>query len=250
MNAIEFGKFLASMRNEKKLTQEELAEKLFIDKRKVSRWECGMSIPDFETITKLCDILDVTPYEFSICKRLEKEKLSKKVINKFKNIKSFKNYKLKKQLLIALSILLGIFFILTTIYTIKYYGKVEIYEFRSLDDKYTIQGNYIQTNNYALYNINNITVKNNKKNIKYSFNDCIYEIYNKNTRILTFSEFGNTANKQDVNNQINFYYSNTSINHYYGKELTFKIKCSSDTVESKIYEIIFKLFKKYDNKLF
>ena len=62
MNPIELGKFIAKLRNEKKLTQEELAEKLYIDKRKISRWECGNSIPDFDMLIKLSEILDVSLY--------------------------------------------------------------------------------------------------------------------------------------------------------------------------------------------
>ena len=86
MNSIELGKFLANLRNEKGLTQQELADKLYIDKRKVSRWECGTSIPEFDILIKLSEILDVSLYELSICKRLNKEKLSTKTINKFKSI--------------------------------------------------------------------------------------------------------------------------------------------------------------------
>ena len=66
MNPIELGKFIASLRAEKNLTQEELAEILFIDKRKVSRWECGTSTPEFDMLIKLSEILDVLLYELSM----------------------------------------------------------------------------------------------------------------------------------------------------------------------------------------
>lgn len=250
MNAIEFGKFLASIRNEKKLTQEELADKLFIDKRKISRWECGMSIPDFETIIKLCEILNVTPYEFSICKRLEKEKLSKKIINKFKTIKDFKKYKLKKKIILILSTILGIFFIFTAIYTFLYYGKVEIYEFRSLDENYVLNGTYVQTNKYSLYNISNVYFKNDIYETIYNFRKCKYEIYNNDIRLLEFTEENVDVNKKENNDLKAFYYGNISINNYANKNLTFKISCTKNNRQLKKYFINFRFIKKYDNKLF
>lgn len=249
MSPIEFGKFLATLRNEKELTQEELAEKLFIDKRKVSRWECGMSIPDFETIVKLCEILDVTPYEFSICQKLEKEKLSKKIINKFKSLKSFKRYKLKKKILIILAIIIGIFFVFTAIYTILYYGKVEIYEFKSFDKKYFLHGTYTQTNNYTSYIINNIGFEHNIKSTN-SFTKCTGEIYYNDMRLLAFKPNNFITNDENMSNLNLFYYGNLSITKYVDNVLTLQITCSQNNTELEKYLIPFKLFKKYDNKLF
>lgn len=250
MDAIKFGKFLASLRNEKKLTQEELAEKLFIDKRKISRWECGMSIPDFETVIKLSEILDVTPYEFSICKRLEKEGVSKKAINKFKSIKDFKKYKLKKKILIILSILLGIFFLLTTIYTIKFYGKVEIYEFVSLDEQYTLGGTYINTNDYAQYSINNIVANKTNHSLLNNLSECEFGIYDGDFRILNFKYENNGTNNEHSKNPNLFYYGKIPMGKYIDKKLFFKIICSKGDNQHAEYSMIFKLIKKYDNKLF
>ena len=250
MNAIKIGKFLASIRNEKRLTQEELAEKLYIDKRKISRWECGMSIPDLETVAKLCEILDVTPYEFITCKRLEKEKLTKKVINKFKSIKDFKKYKLKKKISTILSIILGVFFILTTIYTIKYYGKVEIYEFKSLDDNYDLSGAYAQTSTYSLYTINGISLNSNYRiNADYFF-DCKTEIYYNDLKLLEFNELNKRTNNKNVSAHELLYHGNISINQYANKNLTFKATCSNGYPDKQQYLINFTLIKKYDNRLF
>ncbi len=180
MNSIELGKFIATLRNEKNLTQEELAEKLFIDKRKVSRWECGTSIPDFDMLIKLSEILDVSLYELSICKRIENEKLKRKLINRFKNIKDLKKYNLKKKLLLILYILLGIFFSITTIYTIYNYNTVEIYELVSLDENFYIEGNYIRAREYYYFNIakiSNFKINTNNYNIK-------LEIFDDNNRII------------------------------------------------------------------
>lgn len=59
----EFGSFLAELRKEKGLTQKELAEKLFVSDKAVSKWETGGSIPDVALLMPLSRLLDVTVTE-------------------------------------------------------------------------------------------------------------------------------------------------------------------------------------------
>ena len=49
------GYFLKQLRNEKKLTQEQLAEKFQITSRTVSRWETGSNMPDISMLLELAD---------------------------------------------------------------------------------------------------------------------------------------------------------------------------------------------------
>lgn len=67
----DFGCFLAELRKEKGITQKELAEKLFVSDKAVSKWECGLSMPDITLLVPLSKILDVTVTELLECKRLE-----------------------------------------------------------------------------------------------------------------------------------------------------------------------------------
>lgn len=60
MNQIKIGKFIADCRKEKSLTQSQLAEKLNITDRAVSKWETGRAMPDSSLMLELCDILDIT----------------------------------------------------------------------------------------------------------------------------------------------------------------------------------------------
>lgn len=55
-----FGEFVASLRKEKQLTQKQLAEKLFISDKAVSKWERGLSLPDISLLAPLTDQLGVT----------------------------------------------------------------------------------------------------------------------------------------------------------------------------------------------
>ena len=60
MDQIKIGKFIAERRKMKSLTQAQLAEKLNITDRAVSKWENGRSLPDSSIMLELCDILEIT----------------------------------------------------------------------------------------------------------------------------------------------------------------------------------------------
>ena len=60
MDQIKIGKFISERRKEKRLTQSELAEKLDVTDRAVSKWENGNCIPDASNIQELCKILNIT----------------------------------------------------------------------------------------------------------------------------------------------------------------------------------------------
>lgn len=47
-------------REEKKISQSELAEKLNVTRQAVSNWECGKTEPDIETLHKISDIFEIT----------------------------------------------------------------------------------------------------------------------------------------------------------------------------------------------
>lgn len=60
MDQIKIGKFIQEKRKEKNITQSELAEKLNISDRAISKWENGNCLPDAGNMPILCDILEIT----------------------------------------------------------------------------------------------------------------------------------------------------------------------------------------------
>ena len=68
-----FGAFISELRKAKGLTQKELAERLFISDKAISKWETGHSVPDITLLVPLSEILDVTVTELLECHRIEKE---------------------------------------------------------------------------------------------------------------------------------------------------------------------------------
>ena len=78
MNQTEIGTFIAKCRKEKKLTQMQLAEKLNITDRAVSKWETGKSMPDSSIMLELCEILGITVNELLSGKEMDVESYEKK----------------------------------------------------------------------------------------------------------------------------------------------------------------------------
>lgn len=60
MNQIKIGKFIAEKRKEQGLTQIQLAEKLAVTDRAVSKWENGKTMPDSGIMLELCDALSIS----------------------------------------------------------------------------------------------------------------------------------------------------------------------------------------------
>ena len=60
MDQVKIGKFIAECRKNQNLTQMQLAEKLCITDRAVSKWETGRSMPDSAIMLELCEILKIT----------------------------------------------------------------------------------------------------------------------------------------------------------------------------------------------
>ena len=97
MDQEKIGKFIAELRKEKNMTQNELAESLGITDRAISKWENGRGMPDLSLLTPLCEKLGVSINELLSGERLDKkdyqEKLEENFINTIdyidkKNVKS------------------------------------------------------------------------------------------------------------------------------------------------------------------
>ena len=79
MDQIKIGKFIASCRKEVGMTQAELAEKLGISDRAVSKWETGKSMPDSGIMLELCGFLKINVNELLSGERIMAEFYSKQV---------------------------------------------------------------------------------------------------------------------------------------------------------------------------
>lgn len=81
MDLEKIGKFIGGKRKEANLTQAELAERLNITDRAVSKWETGRSMPDSSIMLELCKILGITVNELLCGETLAAENYNKEMEN-------------------------------------------------------------------------------------------------------------------------------------------------------------------------
>ena len=75
MNQEQVGRFIAELRKEQKLTQEQLAEMLGVTNRSVSRWENGRCLPDLSLLQEISEALGVSISELLNGRRMTREEM-------------------------------------------------------------------------------------------------------------------------------------------------------------------------------
>lgn len=96
MNQEKIGKFIAQLRKEKNMTQNELANRLGITDRAISKWENGRGMPDLSLIKDLCKELDITINELLSGEKISKQYYQNKFEENMLNTIDYSNEKIKK----------------------------------------------------------------------------------------------------------------------------------------------------------
>lgn len=78
MDQEKIGKFILELRKDKKMTQQELADKIGVTDRAISKWENGRGMPDISLMKPLCEILDITLNELISGEKIDKKEYQKK----------------------------------------------------------------------------------------------------------------------------------------------------------------------------
>lgn len=156
MDRYALGNFLADLRNEKGLTQEQVATMINVNYKNISKWECGTALPGLDTLAKLATIYDVSLYEMSIYKRINNKLITKNDINKVVNEKGLKKLIIKKTIITIILTILLLITSYTYIYTINNYNQMQVYELISDDKNYDVKGLYVKTNDSYYISISNI----------------------------------------------------------------------------------------------
>ncbi len=60
MDSNKIGAFIKSLRIENNMSQKELADRIPINREAISKWECGRTIPDSQTLLRLSEIFNVS----------------------------------------------------------------------------------------------------------------------------------------------------------------------------------------------
>jgi len=117
MDQEKIGKFIAERRKTKKITQQELAEKLGVSDRTIGNWENGRNMPDLSLFKPLCLELDITINELLSGEKLSEEEYQEKFEENILNTIDYSTNKLNKYngLISLILIIFGLFISLSAI---------------------------------------------------------------------------------------------------------------------------------------
>ena len=118
MNQEKIGKFIAELRKEKKLTQGQLAEKLGVTDRAISKWENGRGMPDLSLLKPLCEELKITINELLSGERLNKKNYQDRLEENIINTINYSDTKIKNTTKIFRFIIVSIILLLAIVITI------------------------------------------------------------------------------------------------------------------------------------
>ena len=117
MNQEKIGEFISKCRKEKKITQEELAEKLNTTSKSVSRWENGKTMPDYSIIKQLCEELGISINDLMSGEKVSKDKYQEKFEENIVNTIDYSNKRINKygNVIGLLLIIFGLFIAMSAI---------------------------------------------------------------------------------------------------------------------------------------
>lgn len=112
MDQEKIGRFIAELRKEKNLTQQELADKLNVTDRAISHWENGRRLPDISLLKELGEVFNVTIDELISGKRMtadeQKKLLNESIVEIYTSRRRVENLQILTELLIFAGILITI----------------------------------------------------------------------------------------------------------------------------------------------
>lgn len=197
MTEYSFGKTLAKLRKERKLTQQELADLLHVTNKTISKWETNTTAPDIDTLKRISQVLKV-PVDVLLgnSKLTITDKSSK--------------YKLTKKKLILLLALLfaSIFFIYYLI--ANFILNTKSYSLISGDERFTIEGNITVEKNYYYLSltVKGINVRDFDTTV---INNAEYSIILNDKIIYNYGDTSSTTLMENFS--LSKYISKISINH-------------------------------------
>ncbi len=106
MNQVKIGQFISECRKSKNMTQAQLAEKLNITDRAISKWETGKGMPDSSIMLELCNELGITVNELLSGERISMNDYTKKMEENLLELK--KSEEEKNIMLLQLEIVIGV----------------------------------------------------------------------------------------------------------------------------------------------
>ena len=100
MNQVKIGQFIKAIRKEKNYTQREVAERLGVSEKTVSKWETGNGLPEVSLMLPLCELLEISVNELLSGERLDEKRYFEKAEQNIMTLMEEKA-EAKKKLIVA-----------------------------------------------------------------------------------------------------------------------------------------------------
>lgn len=150
MNNVKTGQFILSCRKELGLTQNQLAEKLNLTDKAISKWENGKSAPDIATLVPLADVLGVSVVEILNGKRMASVELQAE--SDYAIVDTMKKSK-KKMIICVICTILIVLFLFSLVPAYHYFSTISGNMDALIEDAYAFSGSQNYEENRVLKTI-------------------------------------------------------------------------------------------------
>ena len=239
MNPEKIGKFIKKLRNEKKLSQNKLAEMIPVTRQAVSNWENGKASPDSQVLIILSEIFDVTIDEIILGRRIKKEEIieaEKEVKLSLFDENNNQKKKLKRITMIFLISIIILILSFLLYYFINNYNSIKVYRIEGSNDNFiTKKGIFINTKQKSYLRLGRLEKINKETTIN---NVKLYYIDDNNIKDVLFEDEDNDifisekyGNKDIlISNKLEYIINNLylEINYNDNQKDTIKLKAYKD----------------------
>ena len=177
MELKKIGEYIAKKRKEKKLTQQELADKVNVSVKAISKWECGKGLPEITNLQMLAKELDISMIDVLNGEDSKKEEAVVEYVKKREKVKS------KKIIVLYTIILILLIIIVLSSYFACNYNKIYAYKLSGENENFSFDSGLILASNYSnIISTGNINVKD--KEFEKKINIINIELRNNNEVVL------------------------------------------------------------------
>lgn len=144
------GKFILKEREKRNMTQDQLANQLYVTRQAVSKWERGITMPDYEILLNLCNIFNLTPNEIIAGER-KKEENAEYIDNITIDVLKSSSQKVKRLILIFLIIIFTLVLLFLSYYFFSTFNKFHIYKISGESENFRVINSLAIISNESLY---------------------------------------------------------------------------------------------------
>ena len=261
MDLIKIGKFITLLRKEKGLTQAQLAEKLGVTDKSVSKWERGICLPDNKARAALLKFFDITILELYEGERnpnLTDMAMNATAESATQYFEKRESKKMRKAITMSLLAIVIVIFGGCLLFTLTTYNQYSAFSIRTSTNDYVGKGSMILTKEKTIITLMDLKVyKEEIANIQaLSFE---YTLSLDNVLIATrgdlftpVDENGNTVSLSNIIENISIYVEQDVTSHIAKKEIVDKeleltIKYLTEDLNEEQYTMKFSISKSFSN---